>query len=319
MRTYKVKKCSRVQGLYFAPDGERLFVVGGSSEWSIECAVWLDLNTGEELGRIEIDFADTWAVDPDLTRLVAGGWDYDDGASPLRWLSLTGKNKDDWHAIDAGGVGHIYGLAFDASGTRLAVTSETELPRRKGESFSRERCAVDIYRFPKNKPPTKISSGTTAYNTNTVAFNADATRLAVGAGQRGVNSYDVFDVKTGWRVFDFDPEAEEKRAVLFLPDGRFLASAGSYVYVFPPTGGDPQFVLGEGKARVNALAHTPDGAELLAARNNGVVRVWDTATGKARKTLAWRVGGVWTVSVSPDGLRGAAAGSKGQIVVWDLE
>lgn len=320
MRTYTFKKCPRVHSLHFAPDGVQLLAIGGSSEWSFDSAIGIDLDTGEEIGRLEIGAADACAVDPALTRLVAGGTPTEEGGPPLMWVPLTGG---EWHDLDVGeDIERVCGLAFDPSGKYLAIASETPVPQRKSDRWSRDRSGIDIYRFPQTKkPPTKIASATTSYSTSAIAFNADSTRVAVGAGVRGVNDFAVFDVKTGWRVYDFDPDLDEKRGLAFLPDGRLVASASQFVYIVPANGGEPEFVLGEKKnrARVNGLAVTPDGAQILAAMNNGTVRVWYAAAGEAGKTLNWRIGALSAVAVSHDGLKAAAAGTKGRVVVWDVD
>ena len=84
MRAYKLKKCKRVHGIHFTPDGSRLLAVGGEEVRMVDCAVWLDLATGANVGRIE-QFADCYAVDPALTRYVLGGvnlWAPDEAPLP---------------------------------------------------------------------------------------------------------------------------------------------------------------------------------------------------------------------------------------------
>jgi len=65
MRTFKLKKRKRVHGLHFAPDGGRLLVIGAPQVDVVESATWLDLATGETVGRIE-QLAIGYAVAPDL-------------------------------------------------------------------------------------------------------------------------------------------------------------------------------------------------------------------------------------------------------------
>src|SRR6266508_3753728 len=72
MRQYRLTKCKRIHGVHFAPDGKRLLAVGGAEVRTVESAVWLDLATGENVGRID-QVANCYAVDPRLTRYALGG------------------------------------------------------------------------------------------------------------------------------------------------------------------------------------------------------------------------------------------------------
>jgi WD40 repeat protein len=89
------------------------------------------------------------------------------------------------------------------------------------------------------------------------------------------------------------------------------------VYIFPPNGGEPQFVLGGHNGQVNAVAFSPGSKRLLSASHDGAIRVWDE--GHEVMAFDWKIGPVTAVAFSPDGLIAAAAGDKGQVVVWDVD
>ena len=42
-------------------------------------------------------------------------------------------------------------------------------------------------------------------------------------------------------------------------------------------------------------------------------------TGRERATYKWPIGRVYSLAFAPDGLRLAAGGDEGRVVVWDLE
>jgi RNA polymerase sigma factor (sigma-70 family) len=78
-------------------------------------------------------------------------------------------------------------------------------------------------------------------------------------------------------------------------------------------------------ARVNAVAFAAGGKEIITAGPDGVVRIWDTATGKElRRAGTLPKTGVAEgffqrpVSFSVDGGRAATAGENGTLIVWDL-
>jgi WD40 repeat protein len=315
MRTFTLKQCRRIHRLYFTPDGARLLVIGGSSEYSISTAIWVDLASGAETSCVEFPDPNCYNVDPDATRLVLGGRaGYAGGDSPMRWLPLQGKAE--WREIPLGDVDRVSDVTFDPSGKLLAIASSTIPP---GRGRRRERHKVDVLRLPRTRVPSLLCSMKTVEEVGIVEFNADGSRLAVGARFSGANRFEVFDVKTGRRAFKFDPDVSARPCVRFLPDDRLVAAAGSKVYVLPPERGKPQFVLGGSKAHVNDVIVSRDGRQLVAAINNGTVRTWNADTGQAGPTFAWGIGGVWAVALAPDGLTCAAAGSKARIVLWDME
>ncbi|MFD9791518.1 helix-turn-helix domain-containing protein [Streptomyces sp. NPDC059070] len=69
----------------------------------------------------------------------------------------------------------------------------------------------------------------------------------------------------------------------------------------------------EGKATTVAFA--PDGRTVAVGTARGVLRLWDTATGRSR-SLARTAGAVGALAFSPDG-RSLAVGAKGSVRVWD--
>ena len=73
----------------------------------------------------------------------------------------------------------------------------------------------------------------------------------------------------------------------------------------------------EGKCQ--AVAFSPDGTQLAAAGDGGAVTLYDTATWRAVRTLAWQIGPLHAVCFTPDGTRAAALGTGGQVVVWDVD
>lgn len=73
------------------------------------------------------------------------------------------------------------------------------------------------------------------------------------------------------------------------------------------------------KRACESVAFSPDGAFLLAGRSDGAVTLFDTNTWEPVRTLDWRVGPLRAVQFAPDGTRAAAVGTKGKVVVWDVD
>ena len=65
------------------------------------------------------------------------------------------------------------------------------------------------------------------------------------------------------------------------------------------------------------MAYSPDGKWLATARSDGIVKMWDAATGQETLTLKGHTGCLYDVAFSPDGKRFASASDDGTAKVWD--
>ena len=70
---------------------------------------------------------------------------------------------------------------------------------------------------------------------------------------------------------------------------------------------------------MNAVALTPDGRRLLTASHDGSIRTWDANTGEAGAAFDWKIGAITALAFAPGRLTCAAAGAKGEVVVWDVD
>jgi WD40 repeat protein/serine/threonine protein kinase len=70
-------------------------------------------------------------------------------------------------------------------------------------------------------------------------------------------------------------------------------------------------------ADVHELSFSPDGRWLAVACDDGVVRIWDTATATQLRILAGHTAGLWCVTWSPDGKQLASGGPDRTVRVWD--
>ena len=281
MRVYKLRKCPRIHGVHFTPDGGRLLAVGGQEVRGLESAVWLDLASGDSPGRID-QYANAYAVPPDLSRyLVVGADEFtedDENSYPVQWAPLP--DFDDWlpypgllpkmSVIPALRDG-VIGVAFDAAG-RLAVGLDAEPPTsRRGAPFQ-----VVVLRF---DPPEVVRQIFVGAIPRLIASSADGSRMAVGGGVDGATRFDVHDLSTGERKFSFTPPG----TVTALPD----VPAGR------PTGGRqrPQgLCVPAGRAGTCVRALGPRGTGERGRRDagrpaaaDGVARRGDPQLGRGRR------------------------------------
>jgi len=109
-----------------------------------------------------------------------------------------------------------------------------------------------------------------------VAWSPDGTQLLVSAFYNGAGF--LLDAGDG-RVQRRFPVEREAAAVAFSPDGQMIAVASEpgAVSLFSPASSTPLRVLSGARGPMHGLAFVGD--RLVAAGEDGVLRIWDSATG----------------------------------------
>jgi WD40 repeat protein len=107
--------------------------------------------------------------------------------------------------------------------------------------------------------------------------------------------------------------------VAWSPDGARLASGSrGELFVWEAQSGERLYTLNEPSEMVNALAWSPNGAVLVSASNDGMLRWWDLQRGECVRVRKAHQGAIQSLKRSPDGILLASCGDDGAIQVWDL-
>jgi WD40 repeat protein len=109
-------------------------------------------------------------------------------------------------------------------------------------------------------------------------------------------------------------------SLAYSPDGNLVAAAcGPWLWVWEAPGGQVRWRHRIDRRHFQGVAFAPDGRLLVAGHNDGTVRFYETAGWRECAALDGQIGQVLDVAFAPDGMRAAAAGRKGKIVLWDID
>ncbi|HLJ93228.1 MAG TPA: WD40 repeat domain-containing protein [Gemmataceae bacterium] len=143
-----------------------------------------------------------------------------------------------------------------------------------------------------------------------LALAPDGRTLAMRGQARAEIS--LWDAPTATKLYDWGAQIGGQLA--FSPDGRTLAVSDNAVRLLDVTTGEEQL----GLPSAAAVAYSPDGRILALGGSNGMLQLWEPATGKQIQSLSGHQGIVLRVAFSADGKTLASFSGNGEIRVWNL-
>jgi len=289
-----------ILGLAFTADNKT--VLSCSEDNTVR--VW-DVATGRQTRVLSCKAGvNSVAITPDGRLAVAGahdgrvyGWSPDTGAE--KFVFEVGKQARAWVSISADGQ-------WLAGGTndKFKVWKIADLAKKDLSPFFEKQTPAGWLQFEKNS-----NKLWTAEHGDPTTDNR-ACRWDPASGQL-VSSVTLRSSKSPWMVYALSPDDGTLAALGHLWDRTML--------FYDTQIGKPRFPDPGHTTAVKSVAFSPDGRWLASGSDDGMVRIWDLATGTPRHKLEGHTGAVgwFAVAFSPDGKLLASGGLDGTIVLWD--
>jgi WD40 repeat protein len=204
-------------------------------------------------------------------------------------------------------------MAFTPDGTALLVAGY----RYSGFLFRELRYSIRVYDTATGE---RMAEHAGTWPVHALAFDADGNTLAalrLNDYRIALYDYPVFTLRSEVRV----PKPTDRNFSSFVIRGHTVVLAyGRWLQFWDVTTPlTPRQALVPGRFKARGLAFTPDGRQVLTVGGDRTVRVWNPDNSQEQFCLKWKLGPLWSVAVSPDGLLAAAGGEDGRAIVWDLE
>lgn len=322
MRSFRVPKCDRVNGIRFLSEGGLILLFSGDEGWYAGTIIWVDQQTGAPIRAIT-PMAKSALLSSDQSKLFCA---IDAGSAAGLFNMICWRDPADqenvfhsrpigaqWTRDTASVV--VNSLAFSADEKRLLVGfARGRLPSGREQFW--EYFVSFCPSGDRGKPITRGMD----MQVKGLTASPDGVHWAAAEGLRFDYQVRLYQEKNPIPVASFTKPGIHFHTVTYSPDGRFVAAIqGRKVYLLTGDGLKLMETLDGHKGQVNDIAVSSDSRQIYTASNDGNVRVWDTGSGRLRQSYDWKIGPVTSLCLANDGLTCTAGGNKGRIVVWDTE
>jgi WD40 repeat protein len=259
---------------------------------------------------------------PDGRWIATSLWAEDQRIKPSVqiWEVATGKVKVELPIkfdFNGGSSCSVVGMAWSPDSSRLAVVSNNI-------SDAEYDChSLEIYDARSGELSLKLES----HRNNSVDWSSDGSMLLSG-DEDGVTR--LYDTNTGELLREMPGHSLQVNIASFSPDATRLATSSNdgTVIIRNTKDGETMFIFGEpvtdseiinqySNVAATSLAWSPDGSYLAGAFYEGLVRIWDTRSGRMVLSLVGNEAFISDVEWSPDGRYLATQAFDNSIRLWE--
>ena len=302
--------------LAFSPDGTKIVVVG-SFENSGSVTV-LSALTGESLGELDTPAQglSSVAFSPDGSEFVIGGGDNSGGFLETRKFPALTLVR----TFATSAQSYVQSVVISPDGSTLADCA-----------INPSSQTIECWSMTNGTLLTTLSAPNQQYSS--VVFSPDSSSLAVGGANTTINGGGLLEMLSVTNLTleaTFATGETGVYAVAFSPDGGTLADAGGYpglleqwnVATLNLTASKSTGYL----SAVESTVFSDDGGTLVigatALNGDGLVQVWNVATGLVAESIDLGKVTVYSVALSYDETTlaccGTDANSNGFLEIWDV-
>jgi WD40 repeat protein len=277
----------------FSPDGERVVTASRDGRGGL----W-DARTGENIAWLPHDDRVSWAEFSPSGDLVATA--SRDGTARI-WDGATGEPRSRLTAHTDG----VSRVAFSPDGRRVVTAGEDATARIWNPSTGEQLAVLRGHR---------------EWVTSAV-YTDDGRRIVTGSDDETVR---VWDATSGRLETVMPAPSGPVSAVAVDPSGAQVAIGGGrnvdagFAVVRDLRSGDPIQRLAIPGGVPVAAAYSDDGRRLAVGSLDGIVTVWNPATGKRLAALTGHTGPITDISFNAQGTRLLTASGDTTAKIWDL-
>ena len=299
----------RITDLLYSPNGNILAVVSSIGIWLYDTKNYQELNLlpiPKNRSRAMAHRITNTTFSVDGQELLSET----DEKLILLWNVSTGENIE----INQGVIDFF-------SNYRQTRTIETE--NKSIKFLKRDNENIEKPSKEKNEKDVKI------------AYSPDGQTYATANDAYTVMIRDTRTRKLKKRIFGY-PELAYLSKISISPDGKILASLRRNYFIRlwdvntrklkKSLVGHKVTTISNKKrgpyapfTKIDSVAFSPDGKILAIGSLNGMIRLWDTSSGKLKRTLLDQIGFIKSLTFSPDGKSVASGSDDGSILVWNIE